>query len=161
TFNPAQGNSAACGACVQYASCNIVSPACGATGVWLYSAPGMTLDQVKAQDPNTAYNQGAPRPQCTTCEDSVTSSQDKYNCLSQNRVDPNLATAARRAPIARAQKLLYELSGNALTDAQRADARSLYQTDPDAGNDCGPAPQVPPVPAACPAATANGLAGGV
>ncbi|WP_143101411.1 hypothetical protein [Stigmatella aurantiaca] len=126
-----------------------------------YSAPGRSLAQIdeEAQLAWTSLQAGvqtqeslfyAKQPTCTTCEHvplNASEASSQYACLDANlqRV-PELPAGSAPAGVDRTAlekqiigrlKLLFELKGHVLSEAQRERIRALYPSHPESKKDCG------------------------
>jgi hypothetical protein len=123
----------ACG-CAVAANCQ--NDTCGASPTPKWSAVRLTLNQLRATVTDKALHEGAQSPRCTTADDVSTASA-RYTSLLDFQSQVPLARADARTAIEKSKMLVYERSGQSLSDAQRADARGLYQSSPHLAPACG------------------------
>ncbi|UJR83960.1 hypothetical protein [Sandaracinus amylolyticus] len=134
---------AACGCAVdlEYPVCRVQHEDCGPDGTRRWSASGLSRASLFLSDRNGAWSAtGAHGSFCTSADTlpmgTATEVRAKYARL---RTSWDTRTAAR-STYARNLRQLYELRGEALTEEQRAFARTLYRDHAGAPLACGTAP---------------------
>lgn len=115
-------------------TCVVSDPACGPDGVDRFSPEGISLQGLVAYDPKVVGStiacstcEGLPLPASGTEDPAV--AQAKYACLAASS---SVVPATSRPFVDRQKALVYELVGDQLTASQRADAASVYTSDPTA-----------------------------